>query len=628
MPIFTKLDQFWYGKAFISLPMSLLLVPSTQSFAQDAKIFLTLPELTVTEARVANSEPAGSFATTVTGLRYEPLIDLQSRNIAEAQGDVTVRGGIFENTGFRVGAATLFDPQTGHYFPEIPIDPAMLSAPGVITGIENAHAGFNSTVGTVNYAWDTIGKGGEAGIGLGDNSFNLQRIYVGELIEYLDREKTVGLDFSFARSESDGTRPNGDHDFNRYAGRVQIRGERSQTDFVAGYQSKFFGWPNMYTPFNVNESENLQSTLYLINHRQNSAEGSIFEFTGYYRRHRDDYEFNRFVPGQFNPFQHETFVWSAGFEGRQSLRDLAFNYSGQFVADEITSSNLVFGPFRSRSYYKFSIVPEWRRVYEKGTELIVRAGASFDDSNRDGSKVSPMASLALSRNDGNGSGQRLYFEVAESSQVPGYTVIGANPNAGLFRGKPDAARERSRNIEVGAEFGRPRWRSHVAIFYRIDRDLLDWTFSFDRTSARSANPVDIDTFGGEFIFLTSWEDLNLILGYTFLSKNEDYGSAEVDASFYALNYPRHRFTAALTYRFLDQFELRMDNEFRSQEENPLRHSADNAAISSLGLNWISPQIEGLGLGLTVDNLFDSDFEEIPATPAVRRQVSSFLTYRW
>ena len=46
----------------------------------------------------------------------EPRVDLQSRNMAEAQGDVSIRGGIFENTGFRVGSATLIDPQTGHYF--------------------------------------------------------------------------------------------------------------------------------------------------------------------------------------------------------------------------------------------------------------------------------------------------------------------------------------------------------------------------------------------------------------------------------------------------------------------------------------------------------------------------------
>lgn len=594
----------------------------------NAEVFAILPELTVTEARVANLESAGTYAAAVTELRYEPLIDIQTRNIAEAQGDVSVRGGIFENTGFRVGAATLFDPQTGHYFAEIPIDPYMLSVPRIITGIENAHAGFNSTVGTINYSWNAIGRGGEAAVGFGDNAFNLQRIYIGELIEYDDEGNTAGIDLSFARSESDGTRPHGDHDFNRFAGRIQLLREQSQTDLFAGYQSKFFGWPNMYTPFNVAETENLQTNLYLINHRRNFADKSYIEFTGYYRRHKDDYEFNRFVPGQFNPFQHETIVWSAGFQGRQAFRKFAFNYSGQFVSDEITSSNLVFGPFSSRRYYRIGVVPEWRHSYDEGSELILRAGASYDGTNRDDSRVSPMASLSFSKRDKDGSGQRVYFEYAESSQVPGYTAIGANPNAGLFRGKPDAAREHSRNFEVGADYVRPNWRSHIAIFYRLDRELLDWTFSFESTFARRANNVDIDTFGSEFTFFTSWKNLNLILGYTYLRKSEDYGSSQVDASFYALNFPRHRFTAAFVYRFLDRFELRIDNEFRSQKDNPLRRSSDKAALTSLGLIWFVPKFEGLELSMAVDNLFNSSFEEIPATPAVRRQVSSYITYRW
>ncbi len=29
--------------------------------------------------------------------------------------DVTIRGGVFENTGFKVGAFSVYDPQTGHY---------------------------------------------------------------------------------------------------------------------------------------------------------------------------------------------------------------------------------------------------------------------------------------------------------------------------------------------------------------------------------------------------------------------------------------------------------------------------------------------------------------------------------
>ncbi|WP_351119782.1 hypothetical protein, partial [Psychrobacter sp. SMN/5/1215-MNA-CIBAN-0208] len=74
-----------------------------------------IEKITVQGSTTANTKPVGTFGSPVSNLEYDPRVDLQSRNMAEAQADVTIRGGIFENTGFRVGSATLLDPQTGHY---------------------------------------------------------------------------------------------------------------------------------------------------------------------------------------------------------------------------------------------------------------------------------------------------------------------------------------------------------------------------------------------------------------------------------------------------------------------------------------------------------------------------------
>ena len=75
-----------------------------------------LPTLSISTDRVANETPAATFAMPVSALQFEPRVDVQARNFAEAQADVAIRGGIFENTGFKLGALALFDPQTGHYF--------------------------------------------------------------------------------------------------------------------------------------------------------------------------------------------------------------------------------------------------------------------------------------------------------------------------------------------------------------------------------------------------------------------------------------------------------------------------------------------------------------------------------
>jgi vitamin B12 transporter len=158
--------------------------------------------------------------------------------------------------------------------------------------------------------------------------------------------------------------------------------------------------------------------------------------------------------------------------------------------------------------------------------------------------------------------------------------------------------------------------------------LTDWTLTRGVT-ARFANAVDIGTTGLELVATRRTARYDLVLGYTFLDKDADYGIATVDASFYALNFAKHRLTAAITARLGGGFELRLDNEFRVQEENLLRVlGGDDAVLSSAGLYYLPPRLRGLELSAVVDNLWDDDFQEVPAVPAARRQYSVGATYRW
>src|SRR4051812_11804072 len=140
---------------------------------------VNLPEFVVNSPRVANQSAVATFVMPVTVLRFEPRVDIQARNLAEGQADVTLRGGIFENTGFQVGASTLVDPQTGHYFAEIPIAPAMLRPPHIITGAGLALGASNSTVGTIAYDWRPIRTQGGASLAVGEHGMNREEIYQG-----------------------------------------------------------------------------------------------------------------------------------------------------------------------------------------------------------------------------------------------------------------------------------------------------------------------------------------------------------------------------------------------------------------------------------------------------------------
>ncbi len=587
-----------------------------------------IAEITVKARRVAIERPAGTYASVATTLRFDPLTELQSRGLAEGQSDVTVRGGLFENTGFQLGAVTVMDPQTGHYVAELPVDPAVMTTPAILKGINNAVRGFNSAIATVSYGYAAIDDGGSITLGAGSDALNFQSLRFSQAWR-----SASGADFggtlSMARSEGDGTLSFGDHAFERYNLHLQRRAGTDQSDLIVSYQDKFYGWPGAYTGFaTLAETDETQTTLIQANHRRETRSGWL-EFGGFYRRLIDDYDFDRTTEesGEPGSFEHETRVLAVGFQGLLSMGKVNWRYGGQLTSDELVrSTDLTNGRFDDRDYARLTVVPSIDLDLRNGRELRMEAGATFDYSNRDDNALSPLIGITLSRQTTSGSiDYGLEYTVA--TQLPGYTVLNSRP-AGLFGGNPALGREEARQFVLSATARMSDWQGRIAVFQREDDDLVDWTFESGAPFARQANAVDLDVIGAEAFLSKQWEQLELAAGYTYIDKDANYGSATVDASFYALNFARHRATLALTWRPVERLELRLDNEYRDQEENPLRAGSESSYRGSFALKWRVPSTRDFEIAAVVDNISDADLQPFPGTPAVGRQYSVSASYNW
>jgi vitamin B12 transporter len=604
----------------IALCTSALLLASG---ALHGQVDASLPAVTVYSPSVANQAPAGTFAMPVSALRYDPLVDIEPRNMAEAQADVTIRGDTFENTGMQVGALSIFDPQTGHYLMELPIAPVMLGAPVVQTGEEFANDTMNSTGGGIAYQWKPVAVGGFASGALGDDGLSREEVYqafVGQGASHLS------ADADWAHSEGNGTVPFGDFHFDRAAARLEYVAPGSVSDLFAGYQASFFGWPNLYTPFDSDETENLQTVLVDFNTRVDLGEGQFLEGGAFYRRNKDDYAFDRFAPlGPVHPYQHTTWEYGIAAGGRQVFEGVFLNYHVEETTDSLRSTSLIFGPYHSRTLKKASFVPEEQWATDGGF-IILKAGGSYDDSDRSNAVFSPNAELSRTWN--TGSLQRIYASYSVTTEMPSYTALDSSPTAGLFLGNPNLARETSRDTEAGLNGSLWGWTGKAAVFYRRDENLVDWTYT-NGVFGRAANPVNLDTRGFELEARHAWGLVTVVLGYTALGKDANYGNADISASFYALNYARQRLTAAFTFQLTENLELRLDNAARIQEPDSLRTEGGNdALVSSLGLYWHPSSIRKLEFSLLVDNLWDSAFQSVPGVPASRRQLSFGATYGW
>jgi hypothetical protein len=610
--------------AALMLSLPVLSLAPLLAAADEAAEAEEITEITVNARRVANLRPAASYATAATVLRFDPLTELQSRGLAEGQSDVTVRGGVFENTGFKLGAMTVMDPQTGHYVAGLPVDPALMSKPAIYKGIDGAIEGFNSAVATVAYGIGLVQQGGSLNVGFGSDSLNYQSLRVGHV-----SKDGIGVAVSAARSEGDGSLPFGDHEFSRLNVHLQAVSNEVQSDVIVSYQDKFYGWPGAYTGFaTLPEIDDTQTTLVLANqHRE--WDGGWFEYGGFYRNLVDDYDFDRRTTESGTPgsFEHETKVMAIGFQGSQRLRRVNWRYGGQVTKDELVrSTDLTNGFFTDRTYATLSVVPSVDIELASGNTVTWRAGVTADYSNRDSNAILPLLGVSLNQSDAAGT-TVWSFEYASTSQLPGYTALKSQPN-GLFGGNPLLGREKAKQLSASISRDALEWQARVTLFARKDDDLVDWTYATGAPFARQANPVDIDVIGFEAFMTRHWDLIDVAAGYTLLDKDSDYGAAPVDASFYALNFARHRATLAFRYRFMNDFELRLDTEYRRQEENPLRTGDDTTFLSSVSLVWNGAEASGFSAILVADNLTDSEFQTFPGTPAAGRQVSASVTYNW
>jgi hypothetical protein len=634
-------------------------------------------EITVDAPRAANEVPAITFAAPATALRYDPLVDLQERSFGEAQGDLAIRGGTFENSGARIGASPIIDPQTGHYLTEIPFDPRMLTASRRLTGVENAMNGFNHGSGSVAWGLSALQENAYAGrVGFGDFGTQQQSAYLAQMFTQ-ERESEVefGCDAGLGHSRSNGTRLDGDHSFIRTAARCQRSDEASQTDLLIGYQEKSFEWPYLYALKELHdlvgssgtEGEALHTTLVLLNHGMSygslvgkegvngqgpwdlenqlihsdstfaDRRGGVLEVSPTYRRNRDNYEFDVSQPGLFNPFEHTTETAGVTLQGVHYDGEVSIRYSVQSLYEDLESTALVFSKYHSRARWRGAWVPSYsfllseRRSTERHgerwrSEVRVGAGVGIDDSNRTSARVSPLAEIVWTRSAGFDEWHSVAAAITQSTQLPGFTALASNPTSGLFRGNATLALTLSTTYELSGQFVQGAWDVSGAVFYRRDRDVVDWTYAPTTApfAARSADNVDLGVSGTELILAHEGDGHRAYVGHFFLHKRAEYRES-VEGSFYALNFPQHRIASALVIEPFERVSLRADVEWREQAPNALRTSSDTTySLGSMSVTYALAALPGVSVSVLIDNLWKEQFEEVPGVPGYGRTAGVVL----
>lgn len=549
------------------------------------------------------------------GLRNEVRVDVLSRGNEAYQADVVIRGGIFEGSGINLGALSLWDPQTGHYYAELPLDPGFLESGELRLGGANAFHGFNATAGTLEYNWRGFRPETRTDISVGNHN-----LFGGSIRTVQEIGDGLYGGLSVSAREGDGTVVYGDFSMERYSGYLGGDLWQGSWRLFGGYMDKAYGWPGMYTGFSsFPETEDYETTLTGF-----QIDGNGWRVGGYYRRFVDDYDFDRH--NETAPFQHETEVWSVQGDGAYRLGSVLWNYRWILLKDDLVSStSLTEGNYDSREYAKVGIHPEWQAIERGAATGIFYGGAYLDTTSEDSTRGYMSGGF---RWQGFGSESlTAYAEYNESTQVPTYTALKSSPN-GLFGGNPDLGREFAETMEAGLAWHRQDLRWQIAVFHREDQGLIDWVFEEESVNARQANQVDMDVIGVESRLSLEWESLEATISYAYLDKDADYSEESVDASFYALNYARNRLMLLLAWELPEIAVLSTNLEYREQIPNILRDGSTDAFRADAEIRFELPWRDEIYLTVFGRNLTKSRFQDYPGTMAPGRQLGAVLSHNW
>ena len=545
-------------------------------------------------------------------LKFEPDTALYGRS--NMQNDISLRGASFENSGISIANANIYDPQTGHYAAEIPVPEIMLKSPEFLFSTKNNLRGFNSASGCVSYDFSDIENNAlSAKTVIGSYGEISVSAYAAAKSDFKNKLK-LSADFFYNRAEVSGPFDNTDSLLNLYSGRINAAYGKIKSTFFYGYQSKNYGWPNMYvpSPFGILEYEALRTNLFLYSANAEINEFNKINFSAYYRKNNDLYT----MPTASYKAEHETNVYFVSLSGQTGTEKLRLNFKADFAHDNIQSTGLFTSyPFSggafARDRFKIAALPEWTFYSTSRDCAKILAGLNADYCKGYAVAINPAARVEYENKN-----SQLpflgYLDFAKTSQAPSYTAIGGR-NGGPFGGNPYLPLQHTLNTEGGVKFSRGNFSITPKIFYREDCDLTEWGYEFSNPFQRRATAVNGETFGieleCEYEFLDP--DIKIFAAYIFTGKTEDWQWQHYDASFYFGDWAKHRAVLKIQYNILDNLKIGLKNELRFQEENQLRSGTLNPVLSSIEISYVPNILENrICISAEISNLFNSSWQPV------------------
>ncbi|MDA0991761.1 MAG: TonB-dependent receptor [Verrucomicrobia bacterium] len=571
-----------------------------------------LPPMTVVARDLSPTWLFGENDTVGRALATVPLVLVNSQGGYGVQNDILIRGSSFSGAGLSLAGLSLRNPQTEHFHAELPIPAGLLSAPVVLTGLDQVRDTDGHLVGSVGLEFLPAQERRRVSAGVGEDS----RQWANALVQQPVAGGPEGGDLAvsvFGGVESADSVDYDDNDLDWFTagGHLQWRSDDAQADLVFAHQEKEFGARGYY---GVTESlaadEELEDTVAMGTLRWGDQDGAFRRASVAWRELVDDYV----IPAVFVNHTRST-IASAFVDGRDTVAE-NIDVTWRAGVEDQELDGLTLGAQRLKRAVAL-LLPRW-----SNGQLSVSAGVRGEAFAGDGPAYLPQGGIELAVADG----VSVYGAYTESVRQPSFTELNYESPGSL--GNTGLERQESRTIEGGIKgqlSERADWKA--AVFHRRTEDTVDWVRKTpESTRFEATNIGDIETLGVEVaVDAAVCDAFDVTAAYTWLDKEDDL---VVHASRYALDYAEHLFKVSGVWQATEALRVVGTQILRWQRENPLRRSDNMSADGSLAVHAVVPGAEQVTVSLSVDNVWDDDFEVFAGQRVGGRRVSGGVTIDW
>ena len=488
-----------------------------------------------------------------------PGVDLRVRGGGDVQGDISMRGGTFDQMLVLLGGVNLTDAQTGHHTMDIPIDITMVERVELLTPAQLLSRGIVAFCGAVNivvceeYRDRLLADVSGGSYGSGDAS----------LLATTARGPWA-LTVAGGYHRSDGYRPNTDYRHGSLFLQAARHGKVHDLQLQMGGQMKGFGGSGFYSTAYPDQYEATR-TLVASATDVFKVEGYHFRLTAYGRLHRDRFELFR------DGYVEEVPLWYQGHNHHLgSLAGASVRVDKRLGHGEVVAG----GDVRREGIWSNvlglpdSNLPSPYTMSDKRVGTSLFGGYRYSRGRFAGEAVAmglynsrfgfhyALAGDASYR----AACAEVYLSAARTFRLPTFTdlyyqSVDHRSNASLNA-------ESSAHVELGTRLQMKDFRCQVAAYYRGGSQIIDWVRRPEEELWYSMNHTAVDAYGIDAMAAVRVAKVDIRASYSYCHVLQDAGEW-VSGS--ALDYLRHRAQLSLVWHPAERLGLRLDATYRYRE---------------------------------------------------------------